>query len=186
MGRFRFCGQIWLVSSGKCSLKAAVPETYHFKQTSFDYIKLHAYFVTKMLKITIRRIFCRENYNYAHILSRKRRKLQLRALVGRFSLQNTTVGRLEDYRTGQVLERSGEARARQQNQTVLVPSLLSVQLIHPTQVQTHQLSPSTTVKNGSCHPIQTFQQGGQASRGPCCAAMCAVCHCSTYTAALPC
>ena len=88
----------------------------------------------------------------------------------------------------QVLERSGEVRARQQNQTVLVPSLLSVQLIHPTQVQTHQLSPSTTVKNGSCHPIQTFQQGGQVSRGPCCAAMRAVCHCScsTYTAALPC
>ena len=88
----------------------------------------------------------------------------------------------------QVLERSGEVRARQQNQTVLVPSLLSVQLIHPTQVQTHQLSPSTTVKNGSCHPIQTFQQRGQVSRGPCCAAMRAVCHCScsTYTAALPC
>ena len=100
VGRFRFCGKIWLVSSDKCSLKAAVPETYHFKQTSFDYIKLHAYFVAKMSKITITRIFCRENYNYAHILSRKRRKLQLRALVGRFSLQNTTVGRLEDYRTG--------------------------------------------------------------------------------------
>ena len=80
----------------------------------------------------------------------------------------------------QVLERSGEVRARQQNQTVLVPSLLSVQLIHPTQVQTHQLSPSTTVKNGSCHPIQTFQQGGQVSRGPCCAAMRVVCHCSTW------
>ena len=76
MGRFRFCGQIWLVSNGKCSLKAAVPETYHFKQTSFDYIKLHAYFVAKTSKITIMRIFCRENYNYAHILSRK---LQLRA-----------------------------------------------------------------------------------------------------------
>ena len=50
-----------------------------------------------MSKIAITRIFCRENYNYAQILSRK---LQLRALVGRFSLQNTTVGRLEDYRTG--------------------------------------------------------------------------------------
>ena len=33
-----------------------------------------------------------------------------------------------------MLEGSGEARARQQNQTVLVPSLLSVQLIHPKQV----------------------------------------------------
>ena len=39
---------------------------------------------------------------------------------------------------------------------------------------------STTVKNESCHPIQTFQQRGQVSRGPCCAAMRVVCHCSTW------
>ena len=77
--------QIWLVSNGKCSLKAAVPETYHFKRPAFitlNYIhialitlnymhilsqkcqklRLRACFVAK---ITITCIFCRENYNYA-------------------------------------------------------------------------------------------------------------------------
>ena len=46
-----------------------------------------------MSKIATTRIYFCKNYNYAHILSRKRGKLQLRALVGRFSstISNITV-----------------------------------------------------------------------------------------------